>query len=43
MRIPTFGMAILAYVVVGHPLPAVGQVDQQRAQEYFKEVQALCD
>ena len=43
MRIPAFCMAILAYVVVGHALPAVAQVDQQRAQEYFKEVQALCE
>src|SRR5688572_26388229 len=36
-------MAVLAYVVVGHPPPAVAQVDQQRAQEYFKEAQALCE
>ena len=43
MRIPAFCMAIFAYVVVGHALPAVAQVDQQRAQEYFKEVQALCE
>src|SRR6187399_2579065 len=43
MRIPAFCMAILAYVVVGHALPAVAQVDQQRAQQYFKEVQALCE
>ena len=36
--------AILAYVVViCHPRPAVAQVDQQRAQEYFKEAQALCE
>ena len=35
--------AILAYVVIGHPPPAVAQVDQQRAQEYFKEAQALCE
>lgn len=43
MRIPAFCTAILAYVVIGHPLPAVAQVDQQRAQEYFKEAQALCE
>ena len=43
MRIPTFCTAILAYVVIGHPPPAVAQVDQQRAQEYFKEAQALCE
>jgi hypothetical protein len=43
MRVPAFCTAILAYVVVGHPAPAVAQVDQQRAQEYFKEAQALCE
>ncbi len=44
MRIPAFCTAVLAYVVViGHPSPAVAQVDQQRAQEYFKEAQALCE
>jgi hypothetical protein len=43
MRIPAFCMAILAYVVIGHALPAAAQVDQQRAQEYFKETQALCE
>ena len=40
MRISLFCTAILAYVVIGHPSPAVAQVDQQRAQEYFKEAQA---
>ena len=43
MRISAFCTAILAYVVIGHPPPAVAQVDQQRAQEYFKEAQALCE
>ena len=43
MRIPAFGMAIFASVVIGHALPAAAQVDQQLAQEYFKEAQALCD
>ena len=43
MRIPAFCTAVLAYVVIGHPPPAVAQVDQQRAQEYFKEAQALCE
>jgi hypothetical protein len=33
----------LAYVVIGNPSPAVTQVDQQRAQEYFKEAKALCE
>jgi hypothetical protein len=35
--------AVLAYVLTGHPSPAEAQVDQQRAQEYFKEAQALCE
>ena len=43
MRISAFCTAVLTYVVVGHPPPAVAQVDQQRAQEYFKEAQALCE
>jgi hypothetical protein len=43
MRIRTFGLAIFGYVVLGHALPAVAQVDPQRAQAYFKEVQALCE
>jgi hypothetical protein len=29
--------------LVGHTRPAVAQVDQQRAQAYFKEAQALCE
>ena len=43
MRMPVLCTAVLAYVVVGHPLPAVAQVDQQLAQEYFKEARALCE
>ena len=43
MRISAFCTAVVAYVVMGHPPPAVAQVDQQRAQEYFKEAQALCE
>lgn len=43
MRRPAFGAAILASVVIGHPPPAAAQVDQQRAQEYFKEAQTLCE
>jgi hypothetical protein len=35
-------MAVLTYVVIG-PTPAVAQVDQRPAQEYFKEAQALCE
>lgn len=34
---------MLACGVVGNALPAVAQVDQQRAQEFFKEAQALCE
>jgi hypothetical protein len=41
MRLPAFGAAILAYVVIGHPPPAMAQVDQQRAQEFFEECRAL--
>ena len=43
MRILAFCTAVLAYVVIGHAPPAAAQVDQQRAQEYFKEAQALCE
>ena len=43
MRISALCTAVLTYVVIGHPPPAVAQVDQQRAQEYFKEAQALCE
>jgi hypothetical protein len=43
MRISAFCTAILAYVVIGHTLPAAAQVDEQRAQEYFKEARALCE
>jgi hypothetical protein len=43
MRIPAFCAAILACGVLGYPLPAGAQVDQQRAQEFFKEAQALCE
>src|SRR5687768_14002889 len=43
MRISASCAAVVTYVVMGHPPPAVAQVDQQRAQEYFKEAQALCE
>ena len=39
MQMSAFGTAVLTCVVVGHPPPAVAQVDQQRAQEYFKEAE----
>ena len=35
--------AILLYVAAALAPPAMAQVDQRRAQEYFKEVQALCE
>src|SRR4026207_1131604 len=43
MRISPFCTAILAWMVTAHPLPASAQVDEQRAQEYFKEARALCE
>ena len=43
MRTSALRTAVLTCVVVGHPPPAAAQVDQQRAQEYFKEAQALCE
>ena len=43
MRTSALCMAVLTYVAVGHPPSAAAQVDQQRAQEYFKEAQALCE
>ena len=39
MRVRALCVAIFAC----HALPAVAQIDQQRAQLYFKEVQALCE
>jgi hypothetical protein len=43
MRIPSLGTAIVTYTMIGHAPPAAAQVDQQRAQEFFKEAQALCE
>ena len=43
MRMSAFCTAVLAYAVMGYPAAALAQVDQQRAQEYFKEAQALCE
>jgi hypothetical protein len=42
MRIPALWVAISVFVI-GHGVPALGQVDQQRAQEFFKDVQARCE
>jgi hypothetical protein len=35
--------AVSTLVFVGHALPAAAQVDEQRAQEWFTEVQAVCE
>jgi hypothetical protein len=43
MRIRALWVAIFACGVVGHTRPAMAQVDQQRAQEFFAEVRALCE
>jgi hypothetical protein len=43
MRISALCTAVLTYVAIGHPSLAAAQVDQQRAQEYFKDVQAVCE
>ena len=43
MRIRATWVASLLCGVAGHIRPAVAQVDQQRAQEYFKEARALCE
>src|SRR5919109_4209816 len=42
MRISAFCTAVLAYAVIGHAPPAAAQVDEQRAQAFFKDVQAVC-
>ena len=42
MRITAFCTAVLTYVVIGHPPPAAAQVDQQRAQQFFRDVRAVC-
>ena len=43
MRISKSCSAILAFVVIGHSPPAVAQVDQKLAEQYFKEAQTLCE
>ena len=43
MRISKSCSAILAFVVIGHSPPAVAQVDQKLAEQYFKEARALCE
>jgi hypothetical protein len=43
MWTPMTRAVVVLYLVIGFALPAVAQVDQQRAQEFFKEVQTLCE
>ena len=43
MRISTLCAVVVTCAVVNHPATATAQVGQQRAQEYFKEAQALCE
>lgn len=43
MRIRALCTALLAHLAMGYSTPALAQVDQQRAQEFFKEAQALCE
>src|SRR3982751_2645529 len=43
MRLSAFCTAVLVYGVIGQPASAGAQVDQQLAQQYFKEAQAFCD
>ena len=43
MRTAMTRTVVFLYLVAGFARPAVAQVDQQRAQEFFKEAQALCE
>src|SRR5215471_12747959 len=43
MRTRSLRTIILSSVLALLAPPAVAQVDQQRAQEFFKEAQALCE
>jgi len=43
MRMPAYWPAIVACLVIFQPSPALAQVDQQRAQEFFKEATAVCE
>lgn len=36
-------LVVLVVVLIGHAPPAAAQVDQRRAQEYFREVLSLCE
>jgi hypothetical protein len=43
MQVSASGAAIVAYLVIGRLSPAAAQVDQQRAQQFFREARALCE
>ena len=43
MRTSTLPAATLLYLLAARPSSAAAQVDQQRAQEYFREAKALCE
>lgn len=43
MREPITRVMVFLCLLAGVAPPAVAQVDQQRAQEFFKEAQALCE
>ena len=43
MRTSMTRVMVSLYLLAGVAPPAVAQIDQQRAQEYFKEAQALCE
>lgn len=43
MRIRLASVAVVVCGVAGSTRPVLAQVDQQRAQEYFREVRALCE
>src|SRR6267378_1239159 len=43
MRTAMTRTIVILYLVAGFARPAVAQVDQQRAQEFFKEARGLCE
>ena len=43
MRTEMTRTVVFLCLVAGCARPAVAQVDQQRAQEFFKEAQTLCE
>ena len=43
MRTAMTRTTVLVHLVAGLARPAASQVDQQRAQEFFREARALCE